>query len=341
MARERPRIRFRDGAVAIDRFKVPSKKMTTSVSNLSGTDVRTAVSQCTYVLVTAAYNEEANIEETIHSVLRQSLLPACWIIVSDGSVDRTDEIVKKHAEQHRVIRFLRVARAPGRSFGSKVRALRAGSKLLGDVAHDFIGNLDADVSVEPTYFENLIAQFQARPKLGIAGGFVLEEKDGKFQNRRANRSYSVAHAAQIVRRECYEMMGGYAELEYGGEDWHAQTFARMRGWDAEAFPQLGIFHHRHTGEGDNLLRHKFRQGRMDYSLGSDPWFEILKCMERMPEKPRLVGSLARFGGFVWSYLAQDTRPVSTEFIAFLRKEQRDKMRAVFSGSWKTGVPREQ
>ncbi len=314
--------------------------MTTSVSNLPGADVRTAGSHCTYVLVTAAYNEEANIEATIQSVLGQSLLPARWIIVSDGSVDRTDEIVKKYAEQHSFIRFLRVTRAPGRSFGSKVRALRAGTKLLADVPHDFIGNLDADVSVGPAYFENLVAQFQARPKLGIAGGFVLEEKDGQFQHRRTNRSYSVAHAAQIVRCECYEAIGGYAELEFGGEDWHAQTYARLRGWDAEAFPQLSIFHHRHTGEGDNLLRHKFRQGRMDYSLGSDPLFEILKCMERMPEKPRLVGSLARFAGFVSSYMARDTRPVSSEFIAFLRNEQRNKMRAVFSGSWKTGIPQD-
>ena len=127
---------------------------------------------CTYVLMTAAYNEEANIERTIKSVLSQTLLPARWVIVSDGSSDRTDEIVQSYTEKHGFIRFLRVARAPGRSFGSKVRALHAGSEILKDVRSDFIGNLDADVSVPPSYFEDLIAHFERRPTLGLAGGFV-------------------------------------------------------------------------------------------------------------------------------------------------------------------------
>lgn len=310
----------------------------TSVINLPSADVFTTASTCTYVLLTSAYNEESNIEGTIKSVLDQSLQPMFWVIVSDGSTDRTDEIIKTYAMQHSFIRFLRVTRNPGRSFGSKVRALNAGCKLLGGVGYDFIGNLDADVSVEPTYFESLISQFQARPKLGIAGGFVLEEKDGMFRNRRINRSYAVAHAAQMVRRECYEMIGGYRELEFGGEDWHAQTCARMKGWEAESFPQLSIFHHRHTGEGDNLLRHRFRQGRMDYSLGCDPLFQAIKSMESIPEKPLLLGGIARIAGFIWSYIARDTRPVSHDFLSFLREEQREKIWALLTCFWRTGVP---
>jgi poly-beta-1,6-N-acetyl-D-glucosamine synthase len=283
----------------------------------------------TYVLVTAAYNEEENIEKTIRSVLSQTLLPSRWVIVSDGSVDRTDEIIKGYAEKNDFIRPLRVTRAPGRSFGSKVKALQAGTKLLQGTAPTFIGNLDADVSLEPSYFEDLIGRFHERPTLGVAGGFVCEEAAGEFKSRRSNRVYSVAHAAQLVRWECYDAIGGYAVLEYGGEDWHAQVSAKMKGWEAEAFPELKIFHHRHTGEGDNLVRHKFRQGRMDYSFGSDPLFEILKCAERSPEKPFVVGSLARLAGFVWSWACGDLRPVSDEFIAFLRGDQRTKLRFLF------------
>jgi poly-beta-1,6-N-acetyl-D-glucosamine synthase len=315
--------------------------MTSTTSNFSNSQVALSSSNSTYVLVTAAYNEDANIDKTIQSVVRQSLPPSRWVIVSDGSTDRTDEIIEKHADQYDFIRFYRVTRSPGRSFGSKVRALQAGNKLLEGIPYEFIGNLDADVSVEPSYYENLIALFRARPALGIAGGVILEEKDGKFQNRRTNRSYSVAHAAQVVRRECYHAIGGYAELEYGGEDWHAQTYARMKGWEAETFAQLKVLHYRHTGEGANLLQHRFRQGRMDFSLGSDPLFEILKCLERVPENPRLVGSVVRALGFIWSYIARDARPVSSDFVDFLRKEQRQKIRAVISGSWETGLLREE
>jgi len=289
---------------------------------------RRRIASCGYVLMTAAYNEEANIGKTIESVLLQTLLPNRWVIASDGSVDRTDEIIESYARQHDFIRFERIKRTPGRSFGSKVRALQAASKLLGDAPHAFIGNLDADVSIEPSYFEDLIDCFQKRPALGLAGGFVCEETDGEFRSRRSNRVYSVAHAAQLVRRECYEAIGGYAVLEYGGEDWHAQTSARMKGWEVEAFPELRIFHHRHTGEGDNLLRHKFRQGRMDYSFGSDPLFEVLKCAERLPEAPFVMGSVSRLAGFLWSWVRREGRPVSDEFIAFLRSEQKTKMQSV-------------
>lgn len=285
-----------------------------------------------FVLLTAAHNEEENIGRTIESVLAQARRPERWVIASDASSDGTDEIIERYAAQHDFIRFYKVTRAPGRSFGSKVIALQQASKLLDGVSYDFIGNLDADISLEPDYYEKLLNRFKSNSSLGIAGGFVHENFGGKFQSRRSNRTYSVAHAAQLVRRECYEQFGGYAVLEYGGEDWHAQTSARMNGWEAESFPELPVYHHRRTGEADNLLRHKFRQGRMDYSFGCDPIFETLKCLERIPERPFLLGGLARLAGFGWAWTSRDRRPVSPEFIAFLRGEQRAKMKAALTKS---------
>jgi poly-beta-1,6-N-acetyl-D-glucosamine synthase len=291
-----------------------------------------------YVLMTAAYNEEQNIGRTIESVLAQSVLPKRWVIVSDGSTDQTDEIVKKYAEGHSFISFLRVSRPPGRSFGSKVAALQAGYKLFDGVAYDFIGNLDADVTIGPDYYECLIGNLQDSPALGIAGGYVCEEKEGRFEDRRSNRVYSVAHAGQLVRLECYEAIHGYAVLEYGGEDWHAQISAKMSGWDSQSFPDLKIFHHRHTGQADNLLRHKFRQGRMDYGFGSFLPFEIVKCIERFPEKPVIAGSLSRICGFLWSWISREKRPVSAEFVAFLRSDQKQKLRSLIPGLAKHTQP---
>lgn len=283
-----------------------------------------------YVLATAAYNEEENIGKTIESVLAQTELPQRWVIVSDGSIDKTDEIVQEYARKHPFIHFLRVTRPPGRSFRTKVMALQAGIKLLADVPFEYLGNLDADISIAPVYFAELINKFDMNARLGITGGFVHEGVGEDARSRKINRVYSVAHAAQLVRRECYEAIGGYAILEYGGEDWHAQTSARMKGWSAEAFPELKILHHRPTGEGDILARHKFRQGRMDYSLGSEPVFEILKCLQRLTEKPLFMGGGIRLMGFFWSLLIREPRPVSDEFVAFLRAEQKEKTLSIFN-----------
>jgi len=294
-----------------------------------------------YVLMTAAHNEEEMIEGTIKSIVSQTIPPERWVIVSDNSTDKTDEIVQEYAKRHNFIRYLRIDRKPGRNFGAKVRALQSGYKLLEDYQYNFIGNVDADVSLEPFYFQQLLGQFGRRPRLGLAGGFFFEEKNGEFKSRRGNRRYAVTHAAQLVRRECYEAIGGYAVLEYGGEDWHAETSARMNGWEIEAFPDLKIFHHRHTGEGGGLLRYRFRQGRMDYSFGSDPQFEMLKCFLRVPDTPFLIGSVARLTGFVWSWVHRDPRLVSEEFVAFLRNDQRGRLVALFkirSGhGWRRGL----
>ncbi len=285
-----------------------------------------------FVVMTAAYNEQEHIGETIESMLSQTLRPRRWVIASDGSTDDTDAIVERYAARHDFIRFLRISRAPGRSFGSKVAALHKAYGFFEGVAYDFIGNLDADVTIDSNYYADLVAHFERAPQLGIAGGLVFEESDGVFQGRRANRIYSVAHAGQLVRRTCYEAINGYAVLEYGGEDWHAQISARMKGWTAESVPELKIYHHRHTGKAGSILRHKFRQGRMDYGFGSDPVFEILKCIERFAEPPWIAGGLSRLCGFLWSAIRREDRPVSKEFVAFLRNEQRQRMSARIGGS---------
>jgi poly-beta-1,6-N-acetyl-D-glucosamine synthase len=275
--------------------------------------------------MTAAYNEAAHIEKTIQSVLAQTIRPERWAIVSDGSTDVTDEIVRMYAEKHDFIRLIRVTRPPGHSFRTKVVALQRAQKLLFEVPFAFIGNIDADITIGPTHFQDLIERFRHNPQLGLAGGFVCEKVNGEFKGRAINRTHAVAHAGQLVRRECYEAIGGYHVLEYGGEDWHAQVSANIKGWQTQAFPELPIYHHRQTGAGTSLLRSSYRLGKLDYSLGSDPLFEVVKCALRLPDNPVVIGALLRFFGFAWLSLRREKRPVSAEFVAFLRSKQRARM----------------
>lgn len=285
-----------------------------------------------YVLMTAAYNEQAYIEKTIQSVVRQVLLPLRWVIVSDNSTDDTDQIVQGYADKYEFIKPLRVSKKEGYNFGAKVIALRKGAELLRDIKYEFIGNLDADITLEPSYFEGLIQYFKENPELGLAGGFVHEDDGAGFRSRWFNSTRNVPHAAQLVRRDCYEEIGGYAVLKYGGEDWYAQTCARMKSWQVESIPALKVFHHRKTGAGARPLTNAFRLGRLDYSFGSDPFFEIVKCVRKFRDKPRLLAAVTRFLGFAWCHLSGEKTAVPREFAAYLRAEQRARISSSFNRS---------
>ncbi len=85
----------------------------------------------TYILITPARNEAKYIEKTLQSVAAQSVLPAAWVIVSDGSTDRTDEIVQAYEQKFSFIKLLHRPPDTTRNFGSKAAAIRAGVDCLG------------------------------------------------------------------------------------------------------------------------------------------------------------------------------------------------------------------
>lgn len=283
-----------------------------------------------YVLVTAAYNEEALIERLIISVVSQALLPQRWIVVSDGSTDRTDEIVRDYAGRYLFIQLFRITEDHPRNFAAQAKAINAGFDQLKDCDYDYIGNLDADVSFESTYFERLINHFENDLKLGLAGGAICEERHGEFRPRKGNRAYSVANAVQLFRRKCLEALGGrYCILPYGGHDWYAEVTARMKGWNVQTFSELKVLHHRPTGTGVGLWRHSFRQGLMDYSIGVHPVFEVVKLLARVLRQPYVPAPLLRLIGFSYACCHGEKRPVPKEFMEFLRRGQLERLRALF------------
>jgi len=284
-----------------------------------------------YVLVTAAYNEGNLIENTICSVISQHCRPAKWVIVSDGSTDETDAIVARYAAENQFIQLHRLTIDHPRHFAAQAHAINAGIEQLAATDFDFIGNLDADITMAPSYFEQLLRKFREDSQLGLGGGVVHEKcKDGVFHSRRDNSVSSVAHAVQLFRRACFQAVGGtYVPLPHGGPDTYAEVMARMKGWRVASFPDLEVLHHRVTGSAGGMVRGCFRQGRMDHSLGTLPLFELLKVLRRVNISPYLIGSAARLTGFMFSYYRSDKRPVSDEFVAYFRKEQRGRLLNLF------------
>ncbi len=98
--------------------------------------------QPTYVLITPARNEAAFIGQTIISVIQQTVLPLKWIIVSDGSADGTEEIVKSYVAKYGWIELLRFSGCKDRNFGTKVHAFNAGYAQVRTLKFDIVGNLE-------------------------------------------------------------------------------------------------------------------------------------------------------------------------------------------------------
>lgn len=282
-----------------------------------------------YVLVTAARNEESYIEKTICSVVAQTLKPEKWIIVNDGSVDRTEEIVNKFSLKHNFIQLLNKKSGNIRDFGSKVRAIHEGLQSLQGMDYDFIGNIDGDIEFGQDYFECLLEKFKENETLGIAGGWIYEFRDGKYEKRFGNAEHSVPGSIQTFRRECFESIGSYLPIKTGGEDCIAEVIARMQGWSTKSFPDLKIFHQRATGtEKANILSANYRQGKEDYFVGNHPLFELLKCLKRIQAKPFIIGSIFRLLGYPGGLLSKKPITVPQDVIEFLRKEQIDRIKAL-------------
>jgi poly-beta-1,6-N-acetyl-D-glucosamine synthase len=282
-----------------------------------------------YALITPANNEEYNIEKTIQAVISQTVLPRKWVIVSDGSTDGTDNIVKKYAKQYTLIEFIRISDHDETSFGSKARAINIGYQRLEGVEYDFIGNLDADITFAPDYYQRVLMKFEENvyDRLGIAGGMIAELWNGRFTVLDYNVN-SVAGAIQMFRKRCYEEIGGYRPLKLGGIDALAEILSRMRGWEVKSFKDIIAYHHRRIGTTrGSLTRSRFRYGLKDYSIGTHPMFMFLKCVHRFKEKPFIAGGILMLCGYFMAWIRRDPKAVSEEIAQFVRREQIDRMKA--------------
>lgn len=280
-----------------------------------------------FVLITAAKNEQNYITYAMESVLRQSIRPRAWFIVDDGSTDQTAQIVKRFASTNRFIHLLFTNRSDLRNFGSKDMAIAMAYERARPLNFEFLGIQDADIGLQQQdYYERLLNHFNASPTLGIAGGYIFERQSGRWSPRKANSPDSVAGGIQTFRRSCYEQIGGYTPLHLGGEDWLAQLKAQMAGWDVAAYPDMPVYHYRPTSSADGRWRGLFRLGMMDASFGSHPIFQLLKCARRVPDRPLVLGGIVRLGGYLWWRLSGRDPLLDAITVNYLRTQQINKVR---------------
>jgi poly-beta-1,6-N-acetyl-D-glucosamine synthase len=286
----------------------------------------------TYVLITPARNEAQFIELTIRSVVAQNLRPLRWVIVSDGSTDGTDDIVRRYAKEHPWIHLLRTSEREERHFAGKVHAFHRGYESLKDFEYDVIASLDGDISFAPDYFSFLLGKLAGNSKLGLVGTPFKDGENSTYDYRFVNIEH-VSGACQVFRRACFEEIGGYVPVKSGCIDHIAVVSARMKGWQTRTFTERVCQHHREMGTAQHgVLMGKFRNGGKDYSIGNHPVWELFRAVYQTSKKPFVIGGVMLISGYFWALIRRKPRPVPPELVAFVRREQMLRLRKFFIGN---------
>lgn len=288
--------------------------------------MNTSVESKKYVIITPARNEEFFITDTIQAVISQTLKPLMWVIVNDGSTDKTSEIVETYAKKYDFIRLLNLERDGDRDFSRKAIAFSHGLATVQKLDYEYIGNLDADISMAADYYHNIIQHFNNDLKLGVVGGIVYTKIGEKLLTYDETLD-SVAGAVQLFRRSCFEAIGGYVPLKLGGIDTVAEIKARMLGWKVRKLPDQKVFENRRMGSPmASPLGIKLREGRQFYSLGYGLVFFTMRCIYRYKDNPFIIGSIAALYGFLESLFRRQPILPQSDIVEYLRSEQRQRLK---------------
>lgn len=272
-----------------------------------------------YVIISPVRDEELYIRSTLQSVVGQSIQPLEWIIVDDGSRDRTGEIIDDYASKYEWIRTVhrhdRGSRIPGTGV---MEAFYSGYEHLTSKDWAYIVKLDGDVGLPLDYFKKCLERCEADPGLGMCGGTMYSIKKGVLTLEK-HPTFHVRGPIKLYRRECWDALGGLVKAP--GWDTVDEVKANMLGWRTTTFDDIHVVHIRPTGEEQGIWRDGVKNGRANYVTGYHPLFMFAKCVKRLFRKPYVIGSAALLYGFLTGYLMNLPRVNDKVFIRYIHQQQ--------------------
>ena len=307
-----------------------------------------------YCLITPCRDEARYARHTLDSVVAQTIPPALWLIVDDGSTDETPQILAEYAAKHP---FIKILRRDNRGFrklgGGVIDAFYHGYDTINPDDFDYVCKFDLDLDLPPRYFELLMQRMEENPRLGTASGKPYFRKPGTGDSGQwavgggQLRSPSPGTPGEgrgegpkpdlipetcgdensvgmikFYRTECFKQIGGFVrELMWDGIDCHR---CRMLGWIAVSWddPELRFEHLRPMGTSHkNWWTGRVRHGVGQYFMGTGPAYMLASALYRLHRPPILLGSIAMLWGYLKSALNRKPRYGDVEFRRFLNRYQ--------------------
>jgi glycosyltransferase involved in cell wall biosynthesis len=277
-----------------------------------------------YCLITPCRDEAKYARRTIESVAKQTIPPALWVIVDDGSKDETPQILAEYAAEYPWIRVIRRKDRGDRKLGGGViEAFDEGYASIDPSDFDYICKFDLDLDIPPRYFEALMERMEANPRIGTCSGkpYFEEPKTRRLISEKCGDENSVGMIKFYLTR-CFEQIGGFVrELMWDGIDCHR---CRMLGWIAASWddPVIRFIHLRPMGTSHkNWWTGRVRHGVGQYFMGTGPVYMLASCFFRFLHPPVLLGSTAMLWGYVRSAIKRVPRYGDLVFRRFLRRYQ--------------------
>ncbi|MDB5018991.1 MAG: hypothetical protein JWQ28_118 [Pedobacter sp.] len=197
------------------------------------------------LIITPFKNEEQSIVKTMDSIVKQTTLPVKWLMIDDGSDDKSPELVKEYQAKYPFIHYHRRGNSSGqRATGNNVvdvfnDGLRLAESL--NIEWDIVSKLDADLVIESKeYLEFLIDKFTKYPKLGIASGVTYILTEGKDKVFESVHRWHTQGQTKFYRKTCLEAMGGLKPFK--GWDGIDDILARSNGFITEKFFEQHVWH---------------------------------------------------------------------------------------------------
>jgi glycosyltransferase involved in cell wall biosynthesis len=288
-----------------------------------------------YCLITPCRDEEKFAARTIEAVVSQTVPPALWVIVDDGSTDGTATIVEEYARKFPFIRLLRRTDRGQRALGGGViEAFDAGYATINPDEFDYVCKFDLDLDIPHNYFEQLMERMEHQPRLGTCSGkpyfrgdgsgqktpFPIDPRQG-FISEKCGDENSVG-MIKFYRTSCYKEIGGFVRyLMWDGIDGHR---CRMLGWVAASWddPELRFEHLRPMGTSHkNWWTGRVRHGVGQFYMGTSPIYMLASAVFRMTRPPLVLGGIGMLWGYIRSKLTGAPRYEDLEFRRFLRRYQ--------------------
>ena len=275
-----------------------------------------------YVLISPGRNEADYMRQTLDSVIAQSIRPAKWVIVDDGSTDQSPRILADYAARHEWIEIVTRRDRGVRAVGPGViDAFYSGYETIDADAYDYLCKLDLDLRLPPRYFEILMQRMEVDPRIATCSGKAYIVKDGVLVNERHGDETSIG-ASKFYRVSRFKALGGFVrEVMWDGIDCHR---CRMKGWIACSWddPDLRFLHLRPEGSSQqNVFAGRMRHGYGQYFMGTGFLFMAASAVYRITETPMVLGSLAMLWGWLKSALQGKPRYQDLAFRRFLRHYQ--------------------